>query len=224
MPTTYSLITLLLLGFVFPLKAQQDPDPLRFSQQIQQYDSLDNVNPPDKNGTVFIGSSSIRMWKDAEKKYKKYNVINRGFGGSQASDANYFFDQLVKKYEPTKIVYYEGDNDVAAGKSPETILDDFKEFVGRVENNFPEARIGFISIKPSPSRWELIDKIQKSNTLIKTYCDQKENLTYIDVFTPMVGENGRPLPELYLQDSLHMTKKGYKIWDKEVTPFLKDQM
>jgi len=224
MPTTYFLIALLSFGFVFHLKAQQDPDPLRFSQQIQQFDSLDAVHPPDKKGTVFVGSSSIRMWREAEKKYKKYDVINRGFGGSQASDANYYFDQLVKKYEPTKIVYYEGDNDVAAGKSSEVILEDFQEFVGMVESNFPETQVAFISIKPSPSRWHLIDKIQKSNALIKAYCDQKENLTYIDVFTPMLGENGRPLPELYLKDSLHMTEKGYKIWSKEVTPFLKNQL
>lgn len=224
MPTTYFLIVLLSLGFVFSLKAQQDPDPLRFSQQIHEYDSLDKASPPEKNGTIFIGSSSMRMWKDAEKQYKKYNVINRGFGGSQASDANYYFDQLVKKYEPSKILYYEGDNDVAAGKSAEIILEDFKEFVGRVESNFPEAKIGFISIKPSPKRWELVDQMREANTLIKSYCDQKENLTYIDVFTPMLGENGRPMPELFLQDSLHMTKNGYKIWDKAVQPFLKEQL
>lgn len=222
MATNYYLTVLLSLGLFFPLLAQQDPDPLRFSKQVEQYDSLDTANPPEKNGTVFIGSSSMRMWKSAEKDYKKYNVINRGFGGSQASDANYYFDQLVKKYQPSKIVYYEGDNDIAAGKSPETILEDFKEFVGKVESNFPEASIGFVSIKPSPSRWELVDKMRKANTMIKDYCDSKENLAYIDVFAPMLGDNGRPMPELYLKDSLHMTEKGYKIWDKEVKPFLKN--
>ena len=222
MSKTCFLMALLSLGFVFSLKAQQDPDPLRFSQQIHQYDSLDQVNPPEKNGIVFVGSSSIRMWKDAEKQYKKYNVINRGFGGSQASDANYYFDQLVKKYEPSKILYYEGDNDVDAGKSAAVILEDFKEFVGKVESNFPDAKVGFISIKPSPRRWELIDRMREANALIKAYCEQQENLAFIDVFTPMLGENGRPMPELFLEDSLHMTKKGYKIWDKEVQPFLKD--
>ncbi len=222
MTTTHYLLTLLALCLVFPLHAQQDPDPLRFSGQINQYDSLDKINPPEKNGTVFVGSSSIRMWKDAEQKFKKYDVINRGFGGSQASDANYYFDQLVKKYEPAKIVYYEGDNDVAAGKSSETILEDFKEFVGKVESNFPNAQIGFISIKPSPRRWNLSTQMQEANALIASYCQQKDNLTYIDVFSPMLGDNGRPMPQLYLKDSLHMTPAGYKIWSKQVKPFLKN--
>lgn len=224
MQTIYSFITLLSFGFIFPLHAQQDPDPLRFAQQIQEFDSLDAVHPPKKNGTVFIGSSSVRMWTEAEKKYKKYKVINRGFGGSQASDANYYFDQLVAKYEPAKIVYYEGDNDVAAGKLPETILEDFQEFVGMVESNFPETKVGFISIKPSPSRWHLLEQLQKANALIKEYCEQKENLTYIDVFTPMLGDDGRPIPSLYRQDSLHMMPKGYLIWNKQVEPFLKDEL
>ena len=173
MRTIFLLSTFLFFGYA-PLHAQESPGPTRFAREIQAFDSLDGLRPPEKKGTVFVGSSSIRMWKEAEKKFKKYNVINRGFGGSQASDANYYFDQLVKRYEPTRIVYYEGDNDLAAGKSPETILEDFQEFVGKVESEFPETKIGFISIKPSPSRWHLHPQLQKANALIKAYCDEKK--------------------------------------------------
>ena len=224
MRAIYSIFTFISFGFIFPLQAQQSTDPTRFADQVQQFDSLDAVRPPKTNGTVFVGSSSIRMWKEAEKKFKKYNVINRGFGGSQASDANYYFDQLVKKYEPAKIVYYEGDNDLAAGKSPETVLEDFQEFVSKVENELPETKVGFLSIKPSPSRWHLLEQLQKANALIKAYCNEKENLTYIDVYTPMLGNNGRPIPSLFLKDSLHMTPKGYLIWNKQVDPFLNDKL
>jgi lysophospholipase L1-like esterase len=42
--------------------------------------------------------------------------------------------------------------------------------------------------------------------------------SYVDVFTPMLGANGRPQPELFVDDSLHMTPAGYAIWRKQVAP------
>ncbi len=216
--------TIFLLGsllFAFNLVlAQEDPDPLRFSSEIAVFDSLDAADMPPKGCILFIGSSSIRMWKSAEKTFKKYQVINRGFGGSQASDANFFYDRLVKLYSPSKILYYEGDNDLAVGKTPERFMKDFKIFVEKVEKDFPSTVIYFLSIKPSPSRWELADAMQTTNKMVIDYCKEKENLEFVDVFEPMLGKDGRPIPKIFTSDSLHMNPKGYKIWKKAVKPIL----
>ena len=40
----------------------------------------------------------------------------------------------------------------------------------------------------------------------------QEGIDYIDVFTPMLGPDGRPRAELFLPDRLHMTEAGYRLW------------
>jgi hypothetical protein len=37
-------------------------------------------------------------------------------------------------------------------------------------------------------------------------------LACVDVFTPMLGPDGKPGPELYVADGLHMTPTEYEIW------------
>ena len=196
-------------------------DPTRFADQIAAFGEVDKESMPEKGKIVFLGSSSIRMWKEAEEKFKEYGVINRGFGGSQTSDAIHYFDELVLKYAPSKIVFYEGDNDIGAGKSPKQVLKDFKTFVKMTRKSLPDCEIGFVAIKPSVARWNLAKEMAVANALIEKYCSKKENLTYIDVWTGMLGEDGKPKPDIFLEDNLHMNEKGYAIWNEQVLPFLK---
>lgn len=215
-----TLLTIFLGFSLLTLFSQNDPDPLRFAKQIEDFDSLDMVKPVPENCVLFLGSSSMRMWKTAESTFQDYNVINRGFGGSQHSDALYYFSRLVLRYRPTKIVFYEGDNDIAAGKSPERILSDFKKFVALVEEYLPETELGFVAIKPSPSRWDMSPQMIEANNLIKAYCETNSKLTFIDVWPKMVNSKGAK-QKLFIKDMLHMNEKGYKIWTKKVEPFLK---
>ena len=39
-----------------------------------------------------------------------------------------------------------------------------------------------------------------------------EGLDFIDVFTPMLGNDGKPRPDLFVADKLHMNETGYKVW------------
>jgi lysophospholipase L1-like esterase len=32
----------------------------------------------------------------------------------------------------------------------------------------------------------------------------------------MLSEDGSRMPELFIEDGLHMNKKGYKVWTKQV--------
>ena len=74
-------------------------------------------------------------------------------------------------HEPNTVVLYAGDNDIAAGKSPQTVRDDFKAFVRTVHESLPKARIVFIAIKPSLRRWSLVEKMREANALIRTVID-----------------------------------------------------
>jgi lysophospholipase L1-like esterase len=193
---------------------------------IQEFEKADAKNPPDSGAVLFVGSSSIRMWKTVQKDFPFIKVLNRGFGGSQMSDLLYFTDRIVLKYKPSMIIVYEGDNDVASGKNPVEILGDYRAFVKKVRAKMSHVPIILLAAKPSPLRWQWASQYRLLNQLLEKYVAsaKDENLMFVDIFSPMIGENGKPKPEIFLSDSLHMNEKGYQIWKKVLTPILKKQL
>ena len=119
---------IILLIFFF----QDDPDPLRFREEIDRFKEADQIHPVEQGIYLFLGSSSIRMWKSLEDDFSGFPVINRGFGGSHTSDVLYFFEDLVTVYQPAKIIFYEGDNDLASGKLPQKVFEDFMIFFSTI--------------------------------------------------------------------------------------------
>ena len=192
-----------------------------FEKDILAFEARDKTNPPPKNAILFIGSSSIRMWKTLAQDFPDYDVINRGFGGSQISDSIYFADRIVMPYEPKVIVLYAGGNDINAKKSPETVFNDFKAFVGKVREKLPETKLVYISIAPNPARWAQIEQVRTANKLIGDYTANEAGLSFIDVHPHMLGDKGEPKPDIYLADKLHMNEKGYAIWKQVVGEHLK---
>jgi hypothetical protein len=184
----------------------------RWEKTIQQFEADDQANPPKAGGVLFVGSSSIRLW-DTAKAFPDDGVLNRGFGGSEISDANFYFDRIVKKYEPAVIVFYAGDNDAAKGKSPQQIFADFQAFTKRVADDLPQSHLIFIPTKPSVARWKLWPAMNEANSLIRKHLASRYRWHYADTATPMLGEDGHPQPDLFVADGLHLNEKGYAIWN-----------
>jgi len=107
-------------------------------------------------------------------------------------------------------VFYAGGNDINAGKTPEQVFGDFCAFVAKVRATLPESRIAYISIAPNPARWMQVDRVKAANRLIEDFTKANSKLTFINVFPHMLGEDGRPRPEIFVEDRLHMNAKGYE--------------
>lgn len=195
-------------------------DSSRWEKDIAAFEKADQDKPVKAGGALFIGSSSIRMWKSLAADFPDYPVLNRGFGGSQIADSLNFADRIILPYQPRVMFLYAGDNDINAGKSPEVVLADFQALVKKVHASLPDTQIGFIAIKPSLKRWGLIDQIAQANYLVEGFCRQTPNTFYVDIYHPMLLPDGTPAPELFIKDGLHMTEKGYAIWRDAMLPFL----
>lgn len=180
--------------------------------EINSLTEIDQKQTAPKDSVLFVGNSSIRLWRSLRKDLPDINFINRGFGGSYLADVNYYFEHIITPYKPKQIVLYAGENDINDGKTPENVLADFKTFVSLVRKNFPKTKIYYISLKPSPSRWHLVNKFRETNNLIKTEITKDKNIIYVDVFNAMLNDKGEPQPELYVEDKLHLNEKGYAIW------------
>ncbi len=207
----------LLLALAITVHAEDNPQ--RWEKAIAAFEAQDQATPPQPGGILFLGSSSIRMW-DLDKWFPDQPVLNRGFGGSQISDSIHFFDRVVLPYKPAAIVFYAGDNDIAAGETAESVAADFKTFADKVCQARPETRILFIGIKPSTARWPLYPEMKRANEAIQAQAAQEKRLTFIDIEAAMLGEDKTPRADLLKEDGLHMVEEGYKIWTDLVKPAL----
>jgi len=199
-----------------------------FWKDIQNFKKQDSISFPPKNAILLIGSSSFTMWKDVQDYFPGYTIVNRGFGGSTLSDQIRYANDIIFPYEPKQIVIYCGENDLASSDTVTApmVVDRFKQLFQIIRTK-SKAPILYISMKPSPSRRHLFQKMREANQSIALFLSQSDILhsvtsknVGIDIHKKMLTTAGEPIPELFLADSLHMNAKGYAIWKKEIEPYL----
>jgi len=168
---------------------------------------------------VFYGSSSVRLWVNLAGDLENPRAYNLGFGGSTLAACVHFFERLVVPVRPSSLVLYAGDNDLGDGGRPEQVLASFRAFLIKMDRHFPAIPLGFISIKPSPARISLMESIEQTNELIRNEMTERVGTFYIDVFEPMLSVDRQPRPELFLDDGLHMSPAGYRLWTEVLRRF-----
>ena len=203
------------------LWAQQPLDPNRWEPAIQKFEAEDKANPSAKGGIVFIGASSFARWTNLAESFPDLKVVNRGFGGSELAEAVKYAPRVVVPHAPRIVVLYAGENDLNRGVTPEIIASDFDKFSQLIHSSLPATRLVVIGLKPSLLRWKLRDGMQQTNTLIRTRCAADRSCVYVDPWPSMIGKDGTPKPEFFVEDGLHMTPEGYKAWTQMLRPHLK---
>ncbi|NNE93577.1 MAG: hypothetical protein HKN23_18165 [Verrucomicrobiales bacterium] len=206
--------------------AKKKPEgPEKWEKDMQKFVGRDKATPPPENAVLFVGSSSIRMWK-VDEAWPDLDTINNGFGGSQISDAIHHFDRCIAPYKNLKaIVIYAGDNDVNKGKDAARVFADFQELWAKIKKTHPGVPTIFIAIKPSTKRWDQRDIQHAANMKIAALAEKQDDLYYADIAKPMLNaaeETGQAPPaDLFKDDGLHMSEKGYEMWHGVIDAELK---
>ena len=196
-----------------------EPDT-RWDEEIAKFKSADAKGMPPEHGILFVGSSSIRMWESLAADFPDLPVYNRGFGGSHMKHLVQYFDRIVRPYAPRQIVVYSATNDITDDKPVAEVLADWATFCGMVRANLPDAKVALISVAPNPDRWDKRTEQESFNALAAAYCE-RNGLVFIDVWSPMLGDDGEPSRDIYLEDQLHMNAAGYDMWQGIVGPYLR---
>jgi lysophospholipase L1-like esterase len=218
--TSALLLCLLLIGCKsVPPNSLATHNPARWEKEIAALEAHDRTNPPPRNCIVFVGSSSIRLWKTLAEDFPGFPVVNHGFGGSQLADSVHYADRIIVPAAPRQVVIYAGGNDINAGKAPEIVYGDFVALVTKIRAALPDTQIAYIASAPNPQRWSQVEKVKRLNSLAEAYC-HFHDLTFINVFPLMLGPDGLPKPDIFVADRLHMNPKGYAIWREAVGPCL----
>lgn len=201
------------------LALAQEPAADKWEKTIAGFEAADKTSPPPTDAVVFVGSSSIRLW-DLKASFPGVAAINRGFGGSQMSDAVKYAGRIVTPYKPRAIVLYEGDNDLAAKETPEQVAADFEAFLKLIRADLPRAPLVVIGCKPSPKRWAIIEQQRELNRLLAERCEKDGHATFVDIEKPMLGADGQPKADLFREDMLHLNAEGYALWTSLVSPLI----
>ena len=198
--------------------AQNKP---RFANEVQTIKQYDKIYAPPKNPVLFVGSSSFGLWSDLERTFAEYAALNRGVGGTVINEITYYINDLIIPYNPRQIFLYVGENDVPDERTTsDSILQRTKHLLTLIRERLPKVPIVYISMKPSPSREKYLDKLLVANKLISEYIGTQTDMHFIDVCSLMLTPEGKPRPELFREDRLHMNSLGYDIWIKEIKPLL----
>ncbi|NDD64721.1 MAG: hypothetical protein EBZ36_12235 [Acidobacteria bacterium] len=185
------------------------------------YEKADQTDRPAPGGIVFVGSSTILLWKTLAEDFAGYPVINRGFGGSQIVDATHFADRIVIPYQPRQVFLRSGGNDINAGKSPEQVFADFRAFVARIHAALPKTEVVFIGLCPTIARWKEAEANRQLNLLVSEFAQKSRGVRYIDTFEMSFDEKGRPRTDIFVRDMLHFNPEGYRLLVERVRPALR---
>ena len=213
----------LVIGFILlqslPVNAQQQPP---FWNEVQAFKKSDSIQLPPPKAILFTGSSSFRLWDGIEKSFPLHTIINRGFGGSSLPDVIRYANDLIFPYDPKQIVIYCGENDIAASDSVSSkmVLQRFQQLFSLIRHRMPAVPILFVSIKPSPSRWHMKDRMIAANKSIKKFLRKHKQTQFVDVWSAMLDGQGKPMENIFKEDRLHMNAKGYAIWQEKLEPYL----
>jgi lysophospholipase L1-like esterase len=193
-----------------------------FWVEIKAFEHQDSLTPPPTNGILLVGSSSFTKWKDVNAYFPGFPIINRGFGGSSLTDVIRYTYNIILPYQPRQVIIYCGENDLAYGKdiTASTVVNRVKTLFGMIRLNLLDAEIDFVSIKPSPVRMSIQQKVKEANAELKKFFKREKNAEFIDIYDAMLDANGNMREELYVSDRLHMKPEGYKIWQKIMAPYL----
>lgn len=215
-------IILLLISFALlscsPIRKYQDlPEVQAWEKDIQKFEQLDKSESYPEDAILFAGSSSIRLWTTMEKDMVPYHVIQRGYGGAKLSDFIVYAGRIFDSHQCKGIVLFIA-NDITGSemdKTPKEVAELFRKVLKIIRKVHPSTPVFWIEVSPTASRWNVWPEIQKANTLIKDICDNQRNTYFIKTDFAFLNENGVPKEELFRDDKLHLTEKGYEVW-KEI--------
>jgi GDSL-like Lipase/Acylhydrolase family len=195
-------------------KYQSLPEVKAWENDIKNFEQLDRSVTYSDKSILFAGSSSIRLWSSLEQDMAPYPVIQRGFGGSKMSDLVVYASRIIDPHPCRAIVIFVA-NDITGSKedkSPVEVASLFRSLLKTIRKTHSSTPLFWIEITPTPSRWQVWPSIQKANELIRDICIHQKNTYFIKTDFAFLNEKGVPVDDLFREDKLHLSEKGYSVW------------
>lgn len=186
----------------------------KWSQAINALEAKDQTESHPADSILFIGSSSIRRWDTIAADMAPYHPIQRGYGGARWTDVAVFADRLITPHQFRAVVFFVG-NDIVGGKNdraPAEVAQLFANVHSRVRQHNANAPVFYIAVTPTESRYQAWPQIRAGNSAARAFCLAHENTHFIGTESIYLDAAGKPKPELFVDDKLHLNQAGYTVW------------
>lgn len=199
----------------------------KYSTFYEQRATLFEELPVTSKDIIFLGNSITNGGEWGEL-FNNKNVKNRGISGDICMGV---YDRLgaILKGKPAKIFLLIGINDISRGTSADTIVYRIGMIVSKIRKESPKTKLYLQSVLPVTDHYKMFgghtahwQEIKEMNDGIKSLAD-KENLTYIDLYSSFVDEQTGKMNIDYTNDGLHLLGKGYMKWVEIVKPYITEK-
>ena len=219
----YTFVLCLLTFVVGVASSAAQEQEFRYEKSIVAYETKSAETPFPENGTMFVGSSTWRLWGDQlEKDFAEFRAVNRGFGGATVPDVLFVMHRIITPHKPARVVFFCGGNDIARGASSDETFENFKTFLSRLHAESPQTEVFFVSVTGAPSREHVHDQTRQYNVLVNKFAEKTPKLHYIDTTAALAGEDGKAEEKYFLKDRLHLNRDGQERWIPVITKALRE--
>lgn len=195
--------------------------------------------PIEKGKILFYGHSLFTRWGGKRWGYRRMDedirmkdgslaVVNHGFGTSTSEELLYYYDRLVRPWEPRALVIAAYGNDGMYGYSPEQTMEALSRLLAWARTDFPGIKLFIVESHPQPSGknatikdlWNNAKhKREKYHEMIHIYAQTHEDTKIIQLWnqpelfeTPEdVGNFRKVRDDIFADDKIHPNQAGYDI-------------
>ena len=195
--------------------------------------------PIEKGKILFYGHSLFTRWGNPKWGYRRLDedirmkdgslaIVNHGFGTSTSEELLYYYNRMVKPWEPRALVLATFGNDLMYGYGVDNIMNNVIKICAWARADFPGIKIFLCEPHPSPrhnndpvpDKWNDIYYIRDRYRLeLKQYASQHEDTQVIELWnqpelfeTPEdVGNPHKVREDIFVQDKVHPNQAGYDI-------------
>ena len=166
---------------------------------------------------LFIGDSLIEYY-DWQERFSKHLVYNLGVAGETVEGLYARLEVVFSQIEEADAVFImTGINNLAMGDR--RFLPAYRKIVKGFKEHYTPSRIFVHSLLPVLFPWISNDEIVKMNEELKKMA-KEEDVVYFDIHTVFLEQEGRPVRDYLLDDGVHVSEKGYRVWAREIEKLL----
>ena len=216
-------ILLIIAAFIVTNVYAQTPEGNEYNYQRR---TLFEILPTATSDIIFLGNS-ITDGCEWSELFGNPNMKNRGISADRSYWILNRLDPIIQG-KPSKLFLLIGVNDLGAGDSPQSIIENTAKIIERFQEESPQTKLYVQSIFPVNSDFPKFAKrhssksaeIVETNELLKDLCTQK-NIPFIDVHSKLADQDGKLSTE-YTNDGLHLMGQGYLVWKEVLEEYINE--